>query len=171
MHVVADALTRPLVVLAADLPDEFSGPVDYSGQWMWWAIAAVACIPLYIVVVLLVTRRPRRTDPVLRIAPDARAGFLLRIDEIEAKVRAGELAARGGHQRLSEVVRAYVEQASGLPASTMSLADFRLRAVGPLVEAIEVMYPPEFAPDDDGGAREQFDAALAHARGVIGAWT
>lgn len=166
MHVVVD-----LVVVAGDLPEEFSGPLDYSGQWTWWAIAALVLIPLYYGVVLLLTRMPRPAAGDLRITPDARAGFLLRVDQIEEQVRSGELTARSGHQLLSEVVRGYVEQASGLPASTMSLADFRLRAAGPLVEAIEVMYPPEFAPDRDGGAHEQFASALVHARGVIGAWT
>ena len=77
-----------------------------------------------------------------------------------------EITARDGHQQLSGLVRGYVEESSGLPATRMSLADFHSRAPH-LVAAISLMYPPEFAPDDDGEAHERFDRAVSAARTVV----
>ena len=33
------------------------------------------------------------------------------------------------------------------------------------------MYPPEFAPDDVGEARERFDAAVDKARRLVMSWS
>jgi hypothetical protein len=86
-------------------------------------------------------------------------------------VRGGGLSARDGHQQLSATVRSYVGTVTALPAQTMALADFRARAPRPLTDAIELMYPPEFAPDDVGQARERFDEALRQARGLVATWS
>lgn len=159
----------PLVVLdvlVAELPEEFTGPLGYGAGWVWAALAAVAVAVGYVAVVLLATRErgAELTGPERQEA--LRRGCLSGLDEVAGEVHTGALTARAGHQRLSELVRGYVEQASGLGARSMSLADLRLQAPH-LVEAVALMYPPEFAPDDDGRAQEQFDEALAAARRVV----
>jgi hypothetical protein len=53
----------------------------------------------------------------------------------------------------------------------MALADFRAHAPQALTDAIEVMYPPEFAPDDIGQARERFDDALHRGRRLVTSWS
>ncbi|UMG93447.1 hypothetical protein [Nocardioides sp. TF02-7] len=152
-----------------DLQGEFSGPVAYDGRWFWLALLGIALVVLYYAAVLVLTRR-RARPPDEDAVTAARREHLERIDRIEAAVRSGGLPARDGHQQLSEAVRSYVGTVSPLPAPTMALADFRARAPRPLTDAIELMYPPEFAPDDVGRARERFDDAVREARGLVATW-
>lgn len=162
-----------LVGLTVGLPRDFHGPVDYSHRWAWFALLALALVAAYYVASVWLTRpRPAPPPPPPPPAPDLRTQHLARIDAIDRAVRSGELPLREGHQRLSEVVREYVERVTSLPATTMSLADLRLRAPRPLVVIIEAVYPPEFAPDQDtaGEAAERFGVALHHARGLVSTW-
>ncbi|WP_141014371.1 hypothetical protein [Nocardioides sambongensis] len=157
------------MLAAADLPEEFAGPVGFSGAWVWLAVGALGLVVVYYAVVLLLgLRRGAGADArAWHTTPDIRHDYFGRIQQVEDEVRSGALPARAGHQRLSEIVRSYVEKVSPLPATRMALADFRLQAPH-LVDALTVMYPPEFAPDDDGRAVEVFDEALDQARQVVG---
>jgi hypothetical protein len=161
-------------ILAADLQDEFNGPVAYGDRWLWLALLALLLVATYYLAVVWFTRDRSpsggvswtRTD-----VPSARQQHLDRITRIEAAVRAGLLPPRDGHQQLSETVRSYVGTVSTIPALTMTLSDFQRHAPRPLTEAIELMYPPEFAPDDVGLARERFDDAVATARQLVASWS
>ena len=165
----------PGIASAADLPDEFAGPVGYSSLWLWLAVAGFAVVASYYLVAWFLTRPPRAAGT--RWArpadvPDARREHLRRIDAIEAEVRAGRLELRLGHQQLSEVVRSYVQAVSHLPARTMALADFRSQAPAPLTSAIELMYPPEFAPDGgDHQGHERFERAVLASRRLVTSWS
>lgn len=153
--------------------DEFTGPVAYGDRWLWLALLGLTLVAVYYVAVLWFTRERRVVASVWAPAdvPSARRQHLERIDRIEAEVRSGRLAAREGHQQLSETVRSYVGTVSTLPAPTMALADFRREAPRALVDAIELMYPPEFAPDEVGQARERFDQAVLRARQLVASWS
>jgi len=153
--------------------DEFTGPVAYGDRWLWLAVLALVLVALYYLAVLWFTRArtPGTAMGERADLPSARRQHLERIDRIEAEVRSGSLAAREGHQQLSETVRAYVGAVSSLPAPTMALADFRRQAPRPLTDAIELMYPPEFAPDQVGQARERFDQAVFQARQLVASWS
>lgn len=157
---------------ADEMPEEFTGPVAYADWWLWLAVVLFALVVAYYLASWWVTRAPRvptieRHDVDV---PSAQEDHLARIDRVVAQVRAGALAPREGHQQLSEVVRSYVATVTTLPARTMALADFRARAPQDLVDAIEVMYPPEFAPDATL-AENAFDTAVAQARSLVGTWT
>lgn len=153
------------------MPEEFTGPVAYDDRWLWIAVALVAVVVVYYLASWWFTRPPRvrvvERAPV--DVPDARAQHLARIEELVTQVHDGRVSARGGHQQLSEIVRSWVATVTTLPARTMALADFRDRAPQQLVEAIELMYPPEFAPDVD--AMSTFDDAVRRARELVGSWT
>lgn len=155
------------------LPEEFAGPVDYSGTWLTIVLVALALVAVYYLAAWLLTR-PRADAPTTRPAT-ARGRHLSRIDSIAEDVRSGRLEPRLAHQELSGLVRAYVEEVSDLPARTMTLADLRARAPQQLADAIAVMYPPEFAPDGPDGvsrdeARAAFDRAVDDARTVVASW-
>ncbi|MCX6402244.1 MAG: hypothetical protein NTX33_20205 [Propionibacteriales bacterium] len=157
---------------AAELPEEFTGPVEYADRWLVLAIVLIALVLVYYVVAWWMTRAPK-VPTIARAGvdvPSEQAACLARIDEVVARVRLGTLSARDGHQQLSDVVRSYVATVTTLPARTMALADFRTRAPQELVDAIELMYPPEFAPDD-ALAADTFDVAVDRARNLVGSWT
>jgi len=158
----------------AELQEEFSGPVAYDDRWLWLVGGLLLLVVLYYLLAWWLTRGPR-PQPLARPdadVPDLQQSHLAEIDRVEADVRSGALAARDGHQQLSEVVRSYVAEVTTLPARTMVLADFRARAPRDLVDAIEVMYPPEFAPDDADGslADGRFADAVGRARGLVSSW-
>lgn len=157
---------------AVDLPEEFTGPVAYADRWLWIAVGLVVALVLYYLLAWWLTRAPRSpalARPGVPLA-DVRQQHLARIDQVDARVRAGEITARDGHQQLSEVVRDYVAAVTTLPARTMALADFRDRAPLALVEVLELVYPPEFAPED-AVARDLFETAVGRARGLVATWS
>lgn len=159
---------------AAELPEEFHGPVAYGDRWLWLALLALCLVAVYYVAALWFTRARPGEDGMSWAGadvPTVRQQHLDRIARIEAAVRTGRVAPRDGHQQLSETVRSYVGSVSTLPAPTMTLSDFRRHAPRSLTTAIELMYPPEFAPDEIGRARERFSDAVAAAREVVATWS
>jgi len=162
------------LIRAAELQDEFNGPVAYGDRWIWYALIALVLVGVYFLAVVWFTRERSAAGGIVwsgADVPSARRAHLDRIDRIETEVRGGTLPARDGHQQLSETVRSYVGTVSALPAPTMTLSDFRRRAPWALTETIELMYPPEFAPDDVGEARERFDTAVDKARRLVMSWS
>lgn len=156
----------------ADLPAEFSGPVGYFDRWLWFALLGVAVVIAYYLLTWWLTReRPVPEEPAAPTQDlDVQGRHLAAIDRIETDVRSGALALREAHQQLSETVRSYVDLVTHLPARTMSLADFKRTAPGQLADTIELMYPPEFAPGEEGRPEDRFDLALARARKLVSAW-
>lgn len=170
---VAEAVATRIAA-APELPEELNDPTAYDSPWLWWGLLGLLAVAAYYVVVLWATRerveRAPRPKPVK--AEAARAQAIERIDHVEAAVRAGKVSPRTAHQRLSAVLRTYATQVSDVPASRMTLRQLRARkAPAPLVHAIEVMYPPEFAPDDVGGAADRLDEAIRLAREVVSTWS
>ncbi len=158
--------------IRAELPEEFTDPVGYADRWLWFAIVLAVLLAAYFVLAWWFTRRPRPPRIARRevALPDIRERHLARIAEIETQVAGGAISPRQGHQQLSETVRDFIAIVTPLPARSMALADFRRRAPTALVEVLEIVYPPEFAPDDDH-AREAFEVAVTRSRSLIGSWT
>ena len=151
---------------------ELQGPVDYGDRWLVVAVVAVVLVALYYLVVLWWGRGRRpRGDVDTRDLDGLRATHLERIDAIERDVTTGTSTPRLGHQRLSETVRSYVGAVSPLPASTLGLTELRRSGSSDLADAIELMYPPEFAADDRGEADVRFGDAVARARWLVTTWT
>ncbi len=173
MAAVADGLVAGVL---ADLPKELAEPTAYDDAWLRWGLLGLLGVVAYYAAVLWLTRERVEHEPRPKPvkAATARARALERIDAVEAAVRSGKVGARAAHQRLSAVVRSYVSQVSDVPASRMTLRQLRARkAPAPLVKAIAVMYPPEFAPDTDGStlAADRVDEAIRLAREVVTTWT
>lgn len=158
----------------AELPREFQPPVSHSGWWLALALVLLGLVLLYYLVVTLWARPRRAVEPVppepAPVARDPRAHGLAELDRIEREVAAGALSARGGHQQISLATRTFVGEVSWLPAETMSLSDLRATGAGQLTEAIALMYPPSFAPSEEGRAAELLPEALGRARRLLTGW-
>ncbi|MEX0426589.1 hypothetical protein AB3X52_03080 [Nocardioides sp. DS6] len=158
-----------------DLPTEFHGPISHSDLWLWLALAGLLVVAVYYVAV---TWWGRRRTPPPAVAwtppaprPDPRPVHLAELDRIEKAVYEGALSAREGHQRVSHTVRSYVGEVTPVPADRMTLADLRAAGVVPLAQAVELMYPPAFAPSEEGHAADRFPEAVRRARELVGTWT
>ncbi len=145
--------------------DELQQPVGYDDRWLWLALLTLVVAVVYYVVVLWWTR-PRRSRP--RRSP--RRAHLSRLADIEAAVADGRIDAREGHQRISATVRSFVAEASGVPATAMTLADLERDGPEPLAEVISLVYPPEFGADESH-AQQAFGPAIGHARELVSTWT
>ena len=145
--------------------DELQAPVAYEDHWVLIAVLALALVAAYYAAVLW-WGRPR--DAASRPAP--RAAWLAQLDGIEAALGAGRISPREGHQQISETVRRFVAEASGIPAPTMTLADLERDGPAELAAVVAVVYPPEFAADEELG-RARFTTAIGQARELVSTWS
>jgi hypothetical protein len=161
-----------LLVLVGGLAD----PVAYSRWWLPLAVALPVVVVVFYAGVTWRTRKVREpagrpTRPLSAV----RTEHLALLDRLENDVRAGRLTPREAHQRVSRIVRSFVTTVGPVDARTATLADLRADGADPdlpdLADLLGRLYPPSFAPEDEGRPGERLDGALRHARTLVGAWT
>ena len=155
--------------------DDLAPPVDYSAGWLVVAGVLVAAVLAWNLGVLWWGRPPRsrRSAPPRPAELDAvRREHLDRLDRIEAAVRDGSLDLRAAFQQLSATARSFVHEVSDVPATYLTLTDLRTAEVPVVVAALDVIYPPEFAPEIGAAGVATFEEALHRSREVVTAsWT
>jgi hypothetical protein len=147
--------------------------VDYAAGWAVVAGALLVAVVAWNVGVLL-WGRPRRVRVPATHRPDVallRKRYLTQIDQVEADHAAGRVDLRDAHRRLSALSRGFVQEASGRPTTAMTLADLRRHDLVPLVDVVEVAYPPAFAPGTDRPAEELARAAERAREAVRSSWS
>jgi hypothetical protein len=149
--------------------DEFSGPVGYSPIWMALAVLFVGLVLAYYVAVARWAAAGHVPDETGSALEASRAEHLRQIDAIESAVRSGRLPLRTGFQELSLTVRSFVDEVTEVPARYLALEDLRRSADPKVVDAIALMYPPEFGPDDT--APKELLTSLGQARELVRSWT
>jgi hypothetical protein len=149
---------------------ELAGPADYSPLWLALGIA----LPLLVVAwYALVTwwasgfARPGPRGPSPRAV---RRTHLAQIDAIERDAASGAMSPRAAHRGLSEVLRSYAAAVGEPAARSRTLTQLRRHGPGPVAEVVEVTYPPEFAPEEDGRPAERLPEAIVRAREVVSTW-
>jgi hypothetical protein len=148
---------------------DFFPPVQYNGLWILLGLGLLALVVAWFIAVPLLTRtRPVISEAAARaaLAPVVRANYLASIDEVEAAHQRGELNNRAAHQRLSALVRGYVHESSGYPASAMTLGELRRLNLPGLTGAVERFYPAEFGTEDSAAVATSVSAA----RRVVQEW-
>jgi hypothetical protein len=139
-------------VHAADAPPPgFYAPDPYAGRWLWVGVAILALVALWYAFVWWSTRE-RKVARATPVAPDRlaqlRADYTRRIDAVLVRAAAGEVSQRRAHQQLSVLVRHFVQEVSGIEASTMTLTELNERGprLTPVSEVVGALYPGEFGP-------------------------
>jgi hypothetical protein len=146
--------------------DELQAPVGYDDRWLLLALLALGLVAVYYAAVLWWTRaRPPRA-----VGSGPSGEWVDRLEEITQAVARGELTARQGHQAISQTVRAFVGERSGVPASSMTLGDFQQHGPERLADLVALTYPPSFSHDEELPAAA-FDEAAARARNLVTTWT
>lgn len=148
------------------LPGEVMAPVEYSPAWLMLGIALLVLVALFYLFVWWFTRTRSVKPP----APTENAydpgRYLIRVDTVEQRVRAGELSARDGYGELSKIIREAVSESTGIPAERMTLRDLRNTPLAHTSDAIEFFYPGVFAP----APGYDYPRALHLAKEVLHGW-
>lgn len=157
---------------AADQPPPgFYAPDPYGAAWLWMGLAGLSLIALWYAWVFWSTREKAVvTTP--RLSPDRldrlRSDYTHQIEVVVGQVVADEITRRQGHQRLSVLVRHFVQEVSGIRAPTMTLTD--LHASGSRLTPVSVvvgeLYPGEFAP----ASATTIEGAAEQAKTVVARW-
>lgn len=125
-------------------------PAQYGSGWLLLVLAIVVAVLAAAVLIGVLTRQRRLasqpTNDPAAILVQLRGEYLARIDEIEQKARAGEIDSRRAHAALSRLMRAFVNEYSGLEAPVLTLQDLVARGVNPaLIDALgRFTYPSLF---------------------------
>ncbi len=153
---------------------DFYPPITYSPLWTAIGVVIVLGVLGWAVVVWAQTR-PARVEPEPELPPgwwlaQLKGRYIQRIDEVVRLGDAGELSPRRAHQELSVVVRDFVQEASGVQAPTMTLAELGRTgdpALAPVSDVVRGLYPVEFGPE----RAVSVAAAAAYAREVVARWS
>jgi hypothetical protein len=159
-------------VPAEPAPPGFYAPDAYAAWWLWVGLAVfVGVLGWYVWVWRATRERPVVVPSALggdRVAR-LRDEYARQIDVVAQRAAAGRLSPRDAHQRLSVLVRHFVQELSGIRAPTMTLTE--LTASGarltPVSEVVEVLYPGEFAPE----AADTVAGAAEVAKEVVRRWS
>lgn len=157
--------------------DELYPPAQYGWGWMLLAFGILALLILGAWLLIVLTR-PRRTGAAapaggttpstLDVLSQLRTEYLDRIQRVEDDYRGHRLSARQANLELSRVVRAFVNEYSGLEAPVLALDDLVARGVHPsLIDAMGRHYYPSIFRQ---GPSIDPVAGAAAARTVVRAW-
>lgn len=98
--------------------------------------------------------------------------YLMQIIEVETGYKNGEYSAQKCFEKLSGIVRSFVEQVTGIPVTTATLLDIQQKDLPMLERLISDYYHPEFASelDEDISEAVLVGEAITNAKKVIETW-
>ncbi|WP_405471930.1 hypothetical protein [Paenarthrobacter ilicis] len=145
-------------------------PLNYQAQWLWLGLAIVLAVIAWYAWILWPVRAPKSASKEKQVPPSLaglRSACLAAIEATVMDSDAGRLPERAAHQKLSALTRGFAGSATGLPVTSMTLAELREHKMDHLAWAIEGIYPNEFAPAPPHTVAESADAA----RKVVLEWS
>jgi len=158
-------------------PDELYPPAQYGWGWLVLAIGILLLLAAAAWLLIFLTRPKRSihlagettfTPPTAAVLDQLRGEYLADVQRVEDAYRAGNMPPRQANLELSRVVRAFVNEYSGLEAPVLSLDDLVARGVDPaLIDAIRRHYYPSIF--QRGPAIDPIYGAEA-ARKVVTTW-
>ncbi|GAA2895773.1 hypothetical protein [Microbacterium esteraromaticum] len=158
-------------------PDELYPPAQYGWGWLVLAIGILLLLAAAAWLLIFLTRPKRSihlagettfTPPTAAVLDQLRGEYLADVQRIEDAYRSGNIPPRQANLELSRVVRAFVNEYSGLEAPVLSLDDLVARGVDPaLIDAIRRHYYPSIF--QRGPAIDPIYGAEA-ARKVVTTW-
>lgn len=160
------------LVLAQSGPQGTIMPVvPYSMMWAILGVLLVTAVIVYYLLAYQLTRpRPERVPapepPRLVSVPELQHDYLIEVDTVARRYRAGELTPRRAHAELSIVIRDFITQATGVEADKMTLTELRRTPFVGASHAVSEFYPLVFGVDETRTVEHGIDAA----RQVIALW-
>ncbi|MGN0326723.1 MAG: hypothetical protein ACI4DW_10440 [Lachnospiraceae bacterium] len=97
---------------------------------------------------------------------DPRQTYLALLDALEKEYQQGICDVRSTYQKMSEIIRDFVFEMTGIKVQNYTLSDIRQIKMPVLEELVEEYYSPEFAERSEGDVQ----AALDKTRNAIRHW-
>lgn len=97
---------------------------------------------------------------------DPRQTYLALLDALEKEYQQGICDVRSTYQKMSEIIRDFVFEMTGIKVQNYTLSDIRQIEMPVLEELVEEYYSPEFAERSEGDVQ----AALDKTRNAIRHW-
>ena len=150
---------------------ELSPPASLS-RWPFifgvMLLIVVGCWIIYIIFVLrkrTITAVNKPSPPVNM--PALKIKYIELLNVLEKEFNEKKISARLSHQKISQIVRFFTFEASGVPTHVMSLSDLKETKLTKLTNVIGALYPPEF---EQAIYTDDTLSMIAAAKGVIEQW-
>lgn len=131
---------------------ELQEPISYMSLWLIIAIVLAVLIIFTQVFFRILfkgrLKRPKKLKvkkPKPKTLEKIRKKYLSRLYVIENDIAGGKYTVRQGYQQLSECVRGFVFEATGIPVDKCSLSEIRTLKMPVLTGLVTEYYEPEFA--------------------------
>lgn len=159
-----------------ELKTKLREPMAYSDKYEFWALWVFGIVLLIIFIAYVfvktglfdkvksLTHRNKKFK--VKSPEKIRNRYLYKIDEINVLLRNNRIDAREGYRRLSELVRVFAYEVTGVKVQNFTLNEIRGMGISNLTELISDFYEPEFAKKTEADVI----AGLAKTRKVIEEW-
>ena len=165
------------MVTTVKLQDTF----EYSGWQTAIAVALlVLALALIVVVVLGVIKALKKEKHVelkakkLRLTPERVFGlkgqYVSQVQALLKQYNNGEIDKRDGYQKLSNAIRGFVQEATGINVQNYTVKEVKAMGIRKLDLLMEEYYVPEFAEDEKAEDKD-FVKSCSVAMGVIRSWS
>ena len=131
---------------------ELQEPISYMSLWLIIAIVLAVLIIFTQVFFRILfkgrLKRPKKLKvkkPKPKTLEEIRKKYLSRLYVIENDIAGGKYTVRQGYQQLSECVRGFVFEVTGIPVDKCSLSEIRTLKMPVLTGLVTEYYEPEFA--------------------------
>lgn len=108
-------------------------------------------------------------QPSQRVITNAKGRYVGMIQAVLADYNAKKITKRDGYQKLSIIIRGFVQETTGINVENYTLYEIKGLGIEKLNKLIEEYYVPEFA-EDNRAIRMSFEASCNSAMGVIKTW-
>lgn len=106
------------------------------------------------------------TKPVIRNMDDAKPRYIGKLSILAGKYQSGACTTREAYLKMSDLIRSFVQEATGINALNMSLSDVRRMSMPALEKLMEEYYSPEFSSESKGDVLQSIDKTIK----AIEAW-
>lgn len=154
---------------------EVSVELQENFSYIIWPAIVIAVLCAAIIIFMILKQRPKKEKPVEQeviVEPkrtgklQIKADYIEKLDELLAKLNAGEIDTRECYQRLSEYIREFAFKMTGVDVTKYTLFDLGSINMPNLRTLIQEYYSPEFEYESKGDAV----GAIERTRRVIEGW-
>ena len=129
-------------------------------------------VVVFLLLLLCKRRKPAKAlaesapVPVVRNMEDAKPRYIGKLTQLAEKYRAGTCSTREAYLKMSDIIRSFVQEATGINVLNMSLSDVRGLSMPELETLMQEYYSPEFSSESKGDVLQSIDKTIK----AIAAW-